>query len=483
MPPARGRRAPAGSSFTLARAARRTSTCAPHGGSVSESLSTRTPSRARDGPRRRARERGLATRRRHVPAPALRHQRLHRAAPAQALDVLAHPALDARDRADERCHGRRSGRVLRLEPARAHHADERRPLRPRRPARARRREAFALHERYINPQMPRVLRTIGFDADYVRAEGAYLFDRDGRRYLDFLAGFGVFAARPLPSRDRAGAARRDGRSSCRTSCRWSARRCRGCSPRRSSPACPTTRIAASSRTAARSRSRRCIKYARCATGRSRILFADHAFHGLTTGALSLNGGREFRDRFGDLLPGCQSVAVRRSRRVAARARGRRRRRVRRRADPGQGRVRRARRIPARGRPSCATGTARCSPSTRSRPGSAAPARSSPSSSGTSCPTRHASPRRCRAATSPSARSSPRATSSRRVFDKIDRAVVHSSTFGQNVLAMTAGLATLHTLDAESIVENASTIGAAPDVRASRTSRNGTSSCTRSGAAA
>jgi acetylornithine/succinyldiaminopimelate/putrescine aminotransferase len=48
----------------------------------------------------------------------------------------------------------------------------------------------------------------------------------------------------------------------------------------------------------------------------------------------------------------------------------------------------------------------------------------------------------------------------KVFDKMDRAVVHSSTFGQNVLAMTAGLATLHTIDAESIVERASTIGAA-----------------------
>ena len=51
-----------------------------------------------------------------------------------------------------------------------------------------------------------------------------------------------------------------------------------------------------------------LKFARGATGRSRILFADHAFHGLTTGALSLNGGREFRDGFGDLLPGCQGVA-------------------------------------------------------------------------------------------------------------------------------------------------------------------------------
>ena len=47
-----------------------------------------------------------------------------------------------------------------------------------------------------------------------------------------------------------------------------------------------------------------------------------------------------------------------------------------------------------------------------------------------------------------------------VFDKMDRAVVHSSTFGQNVLAMTAGLATLHAIDTESIVERAATTGSA-----------------------
>ena len=33
-------------------------------------------------------------------------------------------------------------------------------------------EGFALHERYMNPQMPKILRTIGFDREYVRAEGA-----------------------------------------------------------------------------------------------------------------------------------------------------------------------------------------------------------------------------------------------------------------------------------------------------------------------
>ena len=50
-----------------------------------------------------------------------------------------------------------------------------------------------------------------------------------------------------------------------------------------------------------------IKIARAATGRPRVLYAEHAFHGLTLGSLSLNGNAEFRDGFGPLLPGCDPV--------------------------------------------------------------------------------------------------------------------------------------------------------------------------------
>jgi ornithine--oxo-acid transaminase len=50
-----------------------------------------------------------------------------------------------------------------------------------------------------------------------------------------------------------------------------------------------------------------IKIARAATGRSRILYAEHAFHGLTLGALSLNGNPEFREGFGPLVPDCDVV--------------------------------------------------------------------------------------------------------------------------------------------------------------------------------
>src|SRR3984957_18138988 len=52
-----------------------------------------------------------------------------------------------------------------------------------------------------------------------------------------------------------------------------------------------------------------IKFSRQATQRTKILFAEHAFHGLTTGALALNGGKEFRKGFGALLPETEAVAL------------------------------------------------------------------------------------------------------------------------------------------------------------------------------
>ena len=50
-----------------------------------------------------------------------------------------------------------------------------------------------------------------------------------------------------------------------------------------------------------------IKIARAATGRARVLYAEHAFHGLTFGALSLNGEPIYREGFGPLLPACDPV--------------------------------------------------------------------------------------------------------------------------------------------------------------------------------
>src|SRR5207237_199800 len=83
-------------------------------------------------------------------------------------------------------------------------------------------EALDLHAQTVNPQFVRLLRTIGFDRRWARAEGA-------------------------------------------------------------------------------------LKLGRAATGRPRVLSAEHAFHGLTLGALSATAAPEFTSRFGPLLPGFSQV--------------------------------------------------------------------------------------------------------------------------------------------------------------------------------
>ena len=54
-------------------------------------------------------------------------------------------------------------------------------------------EELALNDRYLNPQMGRILRTLGFDKVWSGGEGAHLIDSDGERYLDLFGGYGVFA--------------------------------------------------------------------------------------------------------------------------------------------------------------------------------------------------------------------------------------------------------------------------------------------------
>ena len=54
----------------------------------------------------------------------------------------------------------------------------------------------------------------------------------------------------------------------------------------------------------------------------------------------------------------------------------------------------------------------------------------------------------------------------KVFNRMDRAVVHGSTFAKNDLAMAAGIATLDVMEAERLIENAARNGRTPACAAS-----------------
>jgi ornithine--oxo-acid transaminase len=166
---------------------------------------------------------------------------------------------------------------------------------------ARRGEGYDLHTRYGNPQLARTLRTIGFDTVYEKADGAYLTGADGQRYLDFLSGFGVFGlGRNHPVVRQALHQYLDMQFAdlvqfdCALLAGLLAEQLVG-----KSPGMERAYFANSGTEAVET----ALKFARCATGKPRVLYADHAFHGLTAGSLSVNGAKEFRAGFGPLLPG------------------------------------------------------------------------------------------------------------------------------------------------------------------------------------
>jgi len=161
-------------------------------------------------------------------------------------------------------------------------------------------EGHALQSRLLNPQLPRMLHAIGFDRTYVRAEGAYLFDQSGADYLDFLAGFGVFGVgRNHPVVRAALAQTLDAQMADMV--QFDSPLLAGLLAERLlayTPHLDRVYFSNSGTEAVEA----ALKFARYATGRKRILYFDHAFHGLTVGSLSANGTEEFRRGFGPLLP-------------------------------------------------------------------------------------------------------------------------------------------------------------------------------------
>ncbi|MEW1724603.1 aspartate aminotransferase family protein [Streptomyces sp. NPDC093109] len=161
-------------------------------------------------------------------------------------------------------------------------------------------ERYELHTRHLNHQLPRMLRTIGFDRVYERAEGAYFWDDKGDDYLDMLAGFGVMGlGRHHPVVRKALHDVLD--ASLADLTRFDCQPLPGLLAERllaHSPHLDRVFFGNSGTEAVET----ALKFARYATGKPRILYCPHAFHGLTTGSLSVNGEDGFRDGFAPLLP-------------------------------------------------------------------------------------------------------------------------------------------------------------------------------------
>src|SRR5438477_1444685 len=317
-------------------------------------------------------------------------------------------------------------------------------------------ERYGLHSRHLNEQMVRVLRTIGYDVGFCRGKGAYLYDREGARYLDLLSGFGVFAiGRNHPDVREALKSVLD--SDLPNLVQLDVPPLAGVLAERLLKYVPYLDKVFFANSGAET-VEAAIKFARGATGRPGIVYCAHAYHGLTYGALSLTDDPNFRSGFEPLLPGCTAIPfndlaaleqVLSSREVAAFI-----------VEPIQGKGVNM-------------------PTDEFLPGAAALCRmygtlviadeiqTGIGRTGKFLAVEHwnVEPDMVLLAKALSGGHAPVGAllTRKNIFDKIfnqmDRAVVHGSTFAKNDLAMAAGIATLEVLESEKLVEAAAKRGA------------------------
>lgn len=164
-------------------------------------------------------------------------------------------------------------------------------------------ENYELHEKHVNPTLVKVFRTIGFDKVYAKAQGQYLWDKAGDRYLDMLSGFGVFSI----GRNHPGVAQvirdvldLDLPNMVQMDCSFLSGLLAEQLLRRCPPHLEAVFFCNSGTEAVEAS----LKFARAATGRQKFAYLDHGWHGLTMGSLSVMGNDEFREGFGEqYLPG------------------------------------------------------------------------------------------------------------------------------------------------------------------------------------
>jgi len=167
-------------------------------------------------------------------------------------------------------------------------------------------EKFVLHEEHLNQQMVRVLQTIGYDRTYTKAQGQYLYDQDKHKYLDCLSGFGVFAVgRNHPTVIKA--LQETLTLELPNLVQMDVSLLSGLLAKKILATTPDNLSKMFFCNSGTEAVEAAIKFARYTTKREKIVYCDHGYHGLTMGSLSLVGEEVFREGFGPFLPGCSSV--------------------------------------------------------------------------------------------------------------------------------------------------------------------------------
>lgn len=157
---------------------------------------------------------------------------------------------------------------------------------------------------YMNPGLAQMMGLLNFDKRFVKAAGMQVWDDEGHAYLDFLGAYGALnlghnppvvldaltKVQEMPNLLQASlngmtaalahnlAQVTPGQLQRTFFCNSGAEAVEGA-----------------------------LKMARIATGRQRLLYCEGAFHGKTLGALSVTGRSKYQEPFAPLIPNCQAI--------------------------------------------------------------------------------------------------------------------------------------------------------------------------------
>ncbi|MFZ5814290.1 MAG: aminotransferase class III-fold pyridoxal phosphate-dependent enzyme [Bacillota bacterium] len=159
---------------------------------------------------------------------------------------------------------------------------------------------------YVNPHLGRLLESINMDKRFVRGEGCYLYDAEGKRYLDFVAAYGALPFGFNPP--EIWAALHEVEQSLEPSfVQPSALEAAGELAQRLIEIAPEGLRYVTFTNSGAEAVEAAIKLVRAATGRMGIIATENSFHGKTMGALSATNRESYQKAFGAPIPGFAKI--------------------------------------------------------------------------------------------------------------------------------------------------------------------------------
>lgn len=161
------------------------------------------------------------------------------------------------------------------------------------------------YKKHINPALVKMLKLLNFDKNYVKADNVEVYDEKGRKYLDFLGGYGslnlghnrdeiIEAVNKVRDKPNLLQAALGGIYSAAAH-----------NLAQITPGDLTISFFGNSGTEAVEGA---IKLARAASGKEKIIYCKDSFHGKSYGSLSITGREKYQKHFNPLLPATEEVS-------------------------------------------------------------------------------------------------------------------------------------------------------------------------------